>query len=88
MDTDSLVFDVRYLGAKKHYLDPHAPVTATLVVEKPKVLDFFGLKETADKVYVFSQDGKPITNLSVTLGDLAQGKHELKLDLIEQLVQG
>lgn len=88
MNTESLVFDVRYLGAKKHYLDPDASVTATLPQEKPKVLDFFGLKETPDKVYVFSQDGKPITNLSVTLGDLAHGKHELKLDLVEQLVQG
>lgn len=88
MNTQSLVFDVRYLGAKQHYVDPHAPVTAALAVEKPKVLNFFGLKETADKIYVFSQDGKPITNLSVTLGELAQGKHELKLDLVEQLVQG
>lgn len=92
MNTESLVFDVRYLGAKKHYVDPHASASATLAQEKPKVLDFFGLKETPDqaggKIYVFSHDGKPITDLSVTLGHLAAGKHELKLDLVEQLVQG
>ena len=88
MNTESLIFDVRYLGAKKHYVDPHASATATLAQVKPKVLAFFGLKETPEKVYVFSQDGTPITDLSITLGQLAHGKHELKLDLVEQLVQG
>ena len=88
MNTESVIFDVRYLGAKKHYVDPHASATATLAQEKPKVLDFFGLKETPEKIYVFSQDGTPLANLSVTLGQLAHDKHELKLDLVEQLVQG
>jgi hypothetical protein len=88
LNTESLVLDVRYLGAKKHYVDPHASTAASLAQEKPKVLNFFSLKETPEKIYVFSQDGTPITNLSVTLGQLAQGKHELKLDLVEQLVQG
>ena len=92
MNSESLVFDVRYIGAKKHFHDPHASAHATLAHEKPEVLTFFALKETPNeaggKIYILSEGGKPITDLSQTLGHLAHGKHELQLDLIEQLVQG
>lgn len=59
---------------------------------KPKILAFFELTESSGqqggKVYTFAMSGTPLTDLSVTLGTLAAGKHELKLDLIEQLEQG
>lgn len=88
----TLILQVRYLGAKKPYIDPDASPAASLGSVKPAVLDFFKLVETPNqaggKVYFFSMDTKLITDLSVTLGALAHGKHELKLDLIEQLVQG
>ncbi|MBI3528639.1 MAG: hypothetical protein HY067_11795 [Betaproteobacteria bacterium] len=88
----TLELQVRYIGARRRYEDPHASVNETLSSIKPKVLDFFGLSETpgqqGGKVYTFALGGTPLTDPSVTLGRLAEGRHELKLDLIEQLEQG
>jgi len=84
----TLVLQVRYLGSHRPFIDPHALASATLASVKPAVLAFFGLVEGAGKVYTFAAAGVPLTDQSVTLGHLADGKHELKLDLVEQLVQG
>ena len=40
------------------------------------------------KVYVFSLDGNVLTDLNATLGALAKGHGELKLDLLERFEQG
>jgi hypothetical protein len=83
---------VRYIGAHKHYVDLHAKVDETLATLKHHVLGFFGLVEGAvnngTKVYTFAHDDIELTNLSQTLGQLANGKHEVKLDLLEQFEQG
>lgn len=88
----TLVLHVRYLGARRQYVDPHAALSETLSDVKPKVLDFFKLTETpgqpGGKVYTFALGTTPLTDLSATLGSLADGKHELSLSLIEQLEQG
>lgn len=87
-----LVLHVRYLAAARPYVDPQASPTETLSAAKPRILDFFKLSEAptpqGGKVYTFVKDGVAITDLSVMLGDLAEGRHELKFDLVEQLVQG
>lgn len=81
-------------GAHTHrqYVDQHASSTATLASIKPAILAFFHLSEDAGqpagKVYTFSHAGTPLTDQSVTLGSLAEGGHELKLDLVEQFEQG
>lgn len=88
----TLALRVRYISAKKPFDDPHARVDEPLTDLKPRVLSFFKLSEGAvdggNKTYHFSHNNKTLTDLSVTLGSLADGKHELKLDLIERFDQG
>ncbi len=83
-----LVLHVRYLGVHHLFVDDGAPPTETLAQLKPRVLDYFRLSETGGKTYSFSHDGKGLTNLSTTLGDVSEGKHELTLKLVEQFEQG
>lgn len=88
----TVVVKVRYIAARQRFIDPHAEQKETLTSLKPRVLDFFSLVEgTADggtKTYYFSLDGITQTDLGATLGTLAEGKHELTLDLLERFEQG
>lgn len=88
----TLVLTVRYITAIKRYVDEKARQEETLSALKPSVLKFFELTEGnvdgGTKSYFFSMGGDVLTDLSVTLGSLAHGKHELKLDLIERFEQG
>lgn len=83
---------VRYISAKQPFVDPKAMPEETLTAIKPRVLDFFKLAEGASgggtKTYLFAQDGVTLTDPNATLEALAQGKHELKLDLLERFEQG
>jgi hypothetical protein len=83
---------VRYLGARRPFEDPKASATETLAQLKPRVLDFFKLKEGpvdgGTKVYVFATDGVVLIDVDATLGALAKGHHDLKLDLLERFEQG
>jgi hypothetical protein len=83
---------VRYLGANRQYVDPQAPATETAATLKSKALRFFGLVDGSGqpggKVYTLSKGTVPVTDLNLSLQQLADGKHELKLDLLEQLEQG
>jgi hypothetical protein len=89
---DTLVLHVRYLASQKLYSDPKAPPAETLGTLKPVVLNFFGLVEGpvdgGRKEYAFSANGVIQSNLAETLANLAQGKHELELKLLEQFIQG
>lgn len=89
---DTLVLRVRYLASPKPYVEPKAALTETLATLKPVILGHFGLVEGAvdggRKEYAFAAGGIVQTNLSETLGHLAQGKHELELSLLEQFIQG
>lgn len=88
----TLVVQVRYLAAGHPYVDPHAQTSETLAQLKPKVLNHFGLEEGSveggTKQYAFSQDGVLLTDLSANLGSLANGKHKIELNLLEQFIQG
>lgn len=88
----TLSLRVRYIAARKQYEDPKASKFETLAALKPKVLAFFDLKEGSveggTKTYFFAHNGVVQTDLSLTLGTLAEGKEELKLDLIERFEQG
>ena len=89
---DTLALRVRYLPVPKPYVEPKARETETLAELKARVLTHFGLVEGqangGHKEYAFSADGVIQTNLGVTLGALAAGKHTLELNLLEQFVQG
>ncbi len=88
----TIAVKVRYIAARKPYVDSQAPAEETLAELKPRVLEFFGLSEGAvdggTKTYCFALNGIVQTNLTAELGTLAEGKHELKLDLIERFEQG
>jgi hypothetical protein len=59
---------------------------------KAAALAYFGLidggGQAGTKSYTLSKDTVAVTDLSVTLDQLADGKHQVKFDLIEQLEQG
>lgn len=92
MSSKTINLQVRYIGAKKPFVDPKADPGETLTSLKPRVLAEFKLSEGAvnggTKVYFFALDGVTLTDLNVTLEVLAHGKHELKLDLLERFEQG
>lgn len=88
---NDLNVQVRYLAARRPFVDK-VDHQVTLNDFKPTVLTFFNLVEGGvdggNKVYSFALNGIVQTNTNVTLSLLAEGKHELKLDLIEQFIQG
>jgi hypothetical protein len=89
---ETLTVKVRYAASGKPYVDPKASSNETLATLKQQVLVFFGLVEGnvdgGHKVYVLTSQGVQQTDLSVQLGQLAQGAHHLELNLIEQFIQG
>lgn len=89
---NTLVVMVRYITSRKQFVDPQARQEETLSSLKPRVLKFFelveGSVEGGTKTYQFALEGIVQTNLEAILGSLANGKHELKLDLIERFEQG
>ena len=89
---NSLVVKIRYIAAKKQFVDPKANEKETLAELKPRVLSFFGLVEGnvngGTKTYQFVLNGVVLTDLNATLGSLAKGKHEIDFDLVERFEQG
>ena len=89
---DTLVLRVRYLASPKPFVDPKAQPATTLAQLKPQMLTHFGLTEGdangGRKEYAFSADDVIQSNLGVTLAELAHGKRELELKLLEQFNQG
>lgn len=89
---DTLILHVRYLASPKPYVDPKALLTETLGALKPVLLNYFGLVEGpvdgGRKEYALSAHGVIQSNMAETLGNLAQGKHQLELKLLEQFIQG
>ena len=88
----TVTVQVRYLGSHRPYVDPKAATSATAGSVKAAALAFFGLidggGQAGTKSYTLSKDTVAVTDLSVTLDQLADGKHQVKFDLIEQLEQG
>lgn len=91
LENSKLTVQVRYLAARRPFVEK-VDSLQTLQAMKATVLKFFDLVEGSvdggNKAYNFALDGIVQTDTSVTLGSLAAGKHELKLDLIEQFIQG
>lgn len=83
---------VRYLGAHRQYVDGNSPATQSVAALKAVALQFFGLVDGAGqpgaKTYTLSKGTVPVTDLTQTLQQLAEGEHHIKLDLLEQLEQG
>lgn len=77
---------VHYPKTDDELKDHQASPTEKLSALKTRVLPAFSLQEGVDGEgelieYGFLHDGKPVRNLNKTTGDLADGKHELKLKL-------
>lgn len=91
-EKDELLVQVRYLAAHQPYVEPHAAATDSLGQLKARTLTHFGLTEGpadgGNKAYFLSLAGETLTNLEVTLGSLADGKHRLEFTLVEQFIQG
>lgn len=89
---DELLVQVRYLAVHQPYVEPHAAVTDTLGQLKARSLTHFGLVEgDADggrKTYSLSLAGETLTDITIALGSLADGKHRLEFTLVEQFIQG
>lgn len=89
---ETLNVKVRYAASAKPYVDHKANSNESLATLKQKVLNHFGLVEGdvdgGRKVYILTYQGVQQTDLSVQLGQLAEGKHHLEMNLIEQFIQG
>lgn len=83
---------VTYPAAGEPFHQKDAPSDETLGALKPMVLNFFGLKEGEQGGqqidYVFFKGKDRLTDLSVTLGALAEGTNSLALKLSQQIIQG
>lgn len=83
---------VRYPAAPKPYVDPHAKPEETLQSLKSRVLQAFELKEIEDGnqtvLYFLYKEDQKLENLTVTLAQLVGEHHEIKLRLVQQIVQG
>lgn len=78
---------VHYIAATKPF-ETEAEPTQTVGDIKKLALDAFGLVEGGGKVYNLFLGSRELQNLAETLGQLAEGKKEVKLDLEETFVQG
>jgi hypothetical protein len=89
---ETLNVKVRYAASGKPYVNPKANPDETLATLKQQVLQFFGLVEGevdgGRKEYILTYQGVQQTDLSVKLGQLANGEHHLEMNLIEQFIQG
>jgi len=92
LTTPHINVHVRYLAAPKPFVDSHADPAETVQQLKVRVLGAFELKEIQDAnqtvLYFLYKEDQKLENLSVTLGELAGNHHELKLRLVQQIVQG
>lgn len=92
MNTPQINVHVRYLAAPKPFVDPHASPGETLQSLKARVLTAFDLKEIQDSnqtvLYFLYKEDQKLENLTLTLAELLENHHELKLRLVQQIVQG
>ena len=78
---------VSYMAAIKPF-ETFVEPTQTIENIKQLALNEFGLVDGGGKVFNLFYEKKELQNLSETIGQLAEGKKELKFDLDETLVQG
>jgi hypothetical protein len=84
---------VRYPAATRPFVDPHADPQETLASLKARVLKAFQLEEIQDpnqtiQYFLYDEKDTKLENLSLTLADIADGKHVIKLKLVQQIIQG
>lgn len=89
--SQDVVVRVRYAPVKQPFTDNHVKQTDTLAEVKARALAHFHLSEGpvdgGSKTYSLSFNGVVQTNLSLTVGALAE-HHQLSLLLVEQFTQG
>lgn len=89
--SQGVVVRVRYAPVKQPFTENHALQTDTLADVKARALAHFHLSEGSvdggSKTYSLSFNDVVQTNLSLTVGELAE-HHQLSLLLVEQFTQG
>lgn len=92
MPQNQINVHVRYPAASKPFVDPHTQPEEALQSLKARVLVAFELQEIQDGnqtvLYFLYKEDQKLENLSMTVGQLAGEHHELKLRLVQQIVQG
>ena len=83
---------VRYPAVTHPFVDPKADPADSLGHLKARVLLAFGLEEThgpgGSTLYFLYHGDQKLENLNQTLAEIAGSHHELKLKLVQQIVQG
>ncbi|MGA2623824.1 MAG: hypothetical protein ABSF91_08235 [Bacteroidota bacterium] len=88
MEKNSLIkVQVHYIAAGKPFQKDAQP-SETVGELKTQALVAFGLSEGGGKTFKLFHQKQELLNMSQTLGEIADGKKELKLDLEEVLIQG
>jgi len=78
---------VHYIAAAKPFVKDFPPET-TVATLKAEALDRFKLVEDATKSYKLFLHKKELNNPAATLASVADGKHDLNIDLEEFITQG
>lgn len=87
-----LTVQVRFPAAPRPFVDPHADPLETIAHLQARVLSAFGLTETSgpggQPLYLLYFADARLDDPNRTLGQIAGHAHELKLKLVQQLIQG
>jgi len=78
---------VHYIAAAKPFVKDFAPET-TVAILKTEALEKFKLTESGNKSYKLFLHKKELNNPAATLAQVAEGKHDLNIDLEEFITQG
>jgi hypothetical protein len=78
---------VHYIAAAKPFVKDFPPRT-TIGTLKAEALERFKLVEDGIKSYKLFLHKKELTNPAATLAEVADGKHDLNIDLEEFITQG
>ena len=85
--TETIHVQVHYIAAAKPFVKDFPPET-TVATLKAEALDKFKLIEDGTKSYKLFLHKKELNNPAATLADVADGKHDLNIDLEEFITQG
>jgi hypothetical protein len=93
MPQDKLKVVVHYAAAAKPFKDDDVDRSETVGHFKARVLEAFGLVDGATQdgkqvVYFLQHGDQRLEDMSQMLGAVAGDKHELQLNLVQQVTQG
>ena len=87
LEQENLHVVVHYVAAEKPFVED-APRSETVGELKAQSIRAFGLSEGNNVSYTLYDGKSPLENSNQTLGSVAGQKHELNLNLVQQITQG